>query len=109
MDFGVATFPTDLSLGPDELAKMVEDRGFESIFFPEHTHIPASRETPYPPGGDLPDEYRRIVDPFVALTAAAMAAPTLKARDRPRPGDRARPDRDRQGGRIDSTCFRAAA
>lgn len=78
MDFGLATFPTDQSLAPDELARMCEERGLESLFFPEHTHIPASRETPYPAGGELPEEYRRILDPFVALTAAAAATEKLK-------------------------------
>lgn len=78
MDFGVASFPTDRSVPPDELARMVEERGFESLFFPEHTHIPASRETPYPAGGELPEEYRRIIDPFVALTAAAVATDRLR-------------------------------
>jgi probable F420-dependent oxidoreductase len=52
---------------------MVEERGFESLFFPEHTHIPASRTTPYPAGGDLPPEYSRTYDQFVALMAAAAA------------------------------------
>ncbi len=78
MDFGIATFLTDESPGPAEMAQWVEHRGFESLFVPEHTHIPASRETPYPPGGDLPREYARILDPFVALTAAGVAAPTLR-------------------------------
>ena len=78
MHFGVATFPTDQTVAPDELARMCEERGFESLFFTEHTHIPASRETPYPAGGDLPEEYRRILDPFVALTVAACATKELK-------------------------------
>src|SRR5437764_3808981 len=62
---------------PDELARMTEERGFESLFFPEHTHIPASRETPYPIGGELPPEYSRTYDPFVALTAAAASTSRL--------------------------------
>ncbi len=78
MDFGVATFPTDESIAPDVLARLLEERGFESLFYPEHTHIPASRETPYPAGGDLPREYSRIIDPFVALTAAAAATERLR-------------------------------
>jgi alkanesulfonate monooxygenase SsuD/methylene tetrahydromethanopterin reductase-like flavin-dependent oxidoreductase (luciferase family) len=57
MDFGVMMFPTEYSLAPGELAKTVEQRGYESLFFPEHTHIPASRHTPYPAGGELPKEY----------------------------------------------------
>jgi probable F420-dependent oxidoreductase len=78
MDFGVMMFPTDEAVAPDELARMVEERGFESLLFPEHTHIPASRETPYPAGGDLPDMYARTHDPFVALTAAAAATERLR-------------------------------
>ncbi|HEV3229956.1 MAG TPA: LLM class F420-dependent oxidoreductase, partial [Solirubrobacteraceae bacterium] len=71
-------FPTDYSIGPAELARLVEERGFESLFFPEHTHIPASRDTPYPAGGDLPQEYWHTYDPFVALTAAAAATERLR-------------------------------
>jgi len=78
MDFGIASFPTDLSVTPDELARLAEERGFESLFVPEHTHIPASRETPYPAGGELPIEYSHIIDPFVALTAAAAATRHLR-------------------------------
>lgn len=64
-------FPTDETLCPTELARLVEERGFDSLFFPEHTHIPSSRATPYPAGGDLPSFYWRTHDPFVALGAAA--------------------------------------
>ena len=78
MKFGIYLFPTDYSAGPAEIGKAVEERGFESLFFPEHTHIPASRETPFPGGGDLPREYSHCLDPFVALTAAAAATTTLK-------------------------------
>jgi probable F420-dependent oxidoreductase len=78
MRFGVTMFVTDESIGIIDLAKAVEERGLDSVWVPEHTHIPTSRRTPYPMGGDLPDEYRRCLDPFVALTAAAMAAPTLR-------------------------------
>jgi probable F420-dependent oxidoreductase len=78
MRFGVTLFATDRSIGIVELARAVEERGLDSLWVPEHTHIPTSRRTPYPAGGDLPDEYRRCLDPFVALTAAAIAAPTLR-------------------------------
>ena len=78
MQFGVAIFPTDETLTPDELGRETEAHGFESLFFAEHTHIPASRETPYPAGGELPREYSRILDPFVALTAAATATERLR-------------------------------
>jgi probable F420-dependent oxidoreductase len=57
---------------------MTEERGFESLFFPEHTHIPASRQTPYPLGGELPAMYSRTYDPFVALTAAAVSTTRLR-------------------------------
>src|SRR5258708_5714425 len=71
MKFGVAIFPTDRSIGVGELVREVEERGFESFWVPEHTHIPVSRRTPYPAGGDLPEYYKRTLDPFVALTIAA--------------------------------------
>jgi probable F420-dependent oxidoreductase len=78
MDFGVMMFPTDYAVAPDELARMVEARGFESLLFPEHTHIPAARTTPYPAGGELPQEYFHTYDPFVALTAAAAATERVR-------------------------------
>jgi probable F420-dependent oxidoreductase len=77
MKFGVVTFPTEYSIGPAELARAMEERGFESLFFPEHTHIPSSRRTPWPGGAELPKEYSHILDPFVALTAAAAATERL--------------------------------
>jgi probable F420-dependent oxidoreductase len=78
MRYGVTMFTTDVSMGIIDLAKAVEERGLDSVWLPEHTHIPTSRRTPYPGGGELPDAYRRCLDPFVALTAAAMAAPTIR-------------------------------
>ena len=78
MDFGLTIFPTLDTPAPDEIARLAEERGFASLWFPEHTHIPASRETPYPAGGDLPPEYSRLYDPFIALTAAAMATTKLR-------------------------------
>jgi probable F420-dependent oxidoreductase len=78
MEIGVLMFPTDLAIRPDELAREAEARGFESLWFPEHTHIPTSRKTPWPGGTDLPDEYRRTHDPFVALMAAAAVTTRLK-------------------------------
>jgi probable F420-dependent oxidoreductase len=71
-------FATDTSVAPDEYARMVQERGFESLFYPEHTHIPSARTTPYPAGGELPEEYWHTYDPFVALTAAAGATDTLR-------------------------------
>jgi probable F420-dependent oxidoreductase len=78
MNFAVAIFPTEAVQSPAELARMAEDRGFEALLFPEHTHIPAARQTPYPAGGELPPEYSRTYDPFVALTSAAAATHTLR-------------------------------
>ena len=78
MQFGIAIFATDYAIRPDELAREIEQRGFESLWLPEHTHIPANRRTPYPAGGDLPKEYWHTYDPFVALTAAAIATATLR-------------------------------
>src|SRR5581483_3578843 len=77
MKFGVAIFPTESAQTPDEIAVMAEERGFECLLFPEHTHIPSSRSTPSPGGGELPSYYSRTYDPFVALTAAAMATERL--------------------------------
>jgi probable F420-dependent oxidoreductase len=77
MKFGIAVFLTDDAADPVTVARLVEERGFESLFFPEHTHIPASRRTPYPRGGELPREYSRTLDPFVALSAAATATQRL--------------------------------
>lgn len=76
--FGVTMFPTDTAIGPVEIAKAVEERGLDSLFFPEHTHIPASRATPFPGGGDLPEMYWRAHDPFVALGAAAAATERIR-------------------------------
>ena len=77
MRFGIAVFPADFAADPATIGRLVEERRFESLFFPEHTHIPASRRTPYPPGGELPREYSRTYDPFVALTAAAASTEKL--------------------------------
>jgi probable F420-dependent oxidoreductase len=71
-------FATDESPSPQWLARTAEELGFESVFFPEHTHIPAGRETPYPAGGELPREYARIVDPFVATAAAAAVTERVR-------------------------------
>jgi probable F420-dependent oxidoreductase len=75
--FGLSIFPTAETMQPAALGRLAEEYGFESLWFPEHTHIPVSRETPYPAGGDLPDEYSRIYDPFIGLTAAAAATERL--------------------------------
>lgn len=72
MKFGISTFVTDEGIGPAELGRAVEERGFDSLFIAEHTHIPVARQSPYPGGGDLPRIYYRTLDPFVTLTAAAV-------------------------------------
>lgn len=77
MKFGISTFVTDDGIAPAPLARAIEERGFDSLFVAEHTHIPASRESPYPGGGELPDKYYRTLDPFVTLTAAAGATERL--------------------------------
>src|SRR3981081_2330477 len=78
MQFGGAMFFTDYSMSAMELARAVEERGFESVWAPEHSHIPLSRKTPFSGGGDLPKQYYDAMDPFVVLTAPAVATKTLK-------------------------------
>ena len=78
MDLGVVSFNTEYMIRSDDLAKACEERGFESLWFPEHTHIPASRETPFPGGGDLPKQYSHMSDPFVSCASAAAVTETLK-------------------------------
>jgi probable F420-dependent oxidoreductase len=78
MHIGVFMFPTEYAIRVDQLARALEDRGFESLFLPEHTHIPTSRRTPFPSGEPLPKEYIHTLDPFVALTAAAAATSRLR-------------------------------
>jgi probable F420-dependent oxidoreductase len=78
MDIGVAFFPTHDAIDPGALAGLVEERGLESLFFPEHTHIPASRQSQYPAGGTLPRKYFHTYDLFVAMTAAAVATTRLR-------------------------------
>ena len=79
MRYGITMFATDVSIGIVELARTAEDRGLQSLWLPEHTHIPVSRRTP-PPTGDaeLAEEYKRCLDPLVALAAAATATTTLR-------------------------------
>lgn len=78
MHIGIVMFPTSYAIGVTDLGRAVEERGFESLFVPEHTHIPTSRRSPWPGNGPLPDEYRHTLDPFVAL--AAVAAVTERIR-----------------------------
>ena len=88
MDFGAAIFFTDYSMGPAELARALEERGFESLWAPEHSHIPLSRRSPFPAGGDLPKKYYDVMDPFVTLAAAAAVTTRLQGGDRHLPGRR---------------------
>src|SRR5437868_7831881 len=78
MDFGVLMFMTDYAISAPALAQALEERGFESLWVPEHSHIPLSRKTPFPGGGDLPKQYYDAMDPFVMLSAAAAATKKLK-------------------------------
>src|SRR4029453_11146212 len=102
MLFGAFYFPTDYGIAIDELARALEERGFESLFVCEHTHIPVSRRSPYPGGGELPRRYSHTHDPFVALSFAAAATRTLN----PAPALALIPQRDpttpaRGGGSLD--------
>jgi hypothetical protein len=78
MDYGVVMFPTEYGIAPDELARALEERGFESVWFPEHTHIPATRRSPWPGGAELPRDYRSAYDPFIALMTAATTTKHIK-------------------------------
>jgi probable F420-dependent oxidoreductase len=78
MHVGVAMFCTDYAMPPTELARALEERGFESLWLPEHSHIPLSRLSPYPQGGELPKKYYDVMDPFVVLGAAAAVTTRLK-------------------------------
>jgi probable F420-dependent oxidoreductase len=78
METGVAIFPTHDAVAPAEVARLAEQRGHESLFFPEHTHIPAARQTPWPGGRPLPRRYAHTFDLFVAVTAALAATSRLR-------------------------------
>src|SRR5258708_13950650 len=78
MNLGVTMFPTDYAIPPHELAVEAEARGFESVWFPEHSHIPTSRKSPWPGGPELPKYYYDTYDPFVAMGAAAVVTKTIK-------------------------------
>ena len=78
MKFGIATFVDDDTIDPMSLARAIEERGFASLMVAEHSHIPVSRESPYPSGGDLPSVYYNTLDPFVTLAAAAAVTSTIE-------------------------------
>jgi probable F420-dependent oxidoreductase len=78
MDIGLALFPTDYTIAPARVARLAEERGFVALLFPEHTHIPVSRDTPYPGGGELPPEYSHTHDLFVAMSMAAAVTERIQ-------------------------------
>lgn len=78
MELGFSSMNTPDEVRPDILARALEDRGYTSLFYGEHSHIPASRATPYPTGSPMPDQYRRMMDPFVGLMMAAAATERLQ-------------------------------
>ncbi len=78
MALGLFSFNTEYSIRPDTLAKAAEDRGYESIWFPEHTHIPSSRKTPFPGLDKMPREYAHMADPFSSSAAAAAVTERIK-------------------------------
>ncbi|WP_020671761.1 LLM class F420-dependent oxidoreductase [Amycolatopsis nigrescens] len=78
MKFGISTFVTDEGIRPGVLGKALEERGFDSLFIAEHSHIPVSRQSPYSGGGELPRYYYRTLDPFVTLTAVAAITSNLR-------------------------------
>ncbi|MCF3963359.1 LLM class F420-dependent oxidoreductase [Streptomyces fuscigenes] len=77
MKYGISTFITDQGIGPVALGRALEERGFDMLLVAEHSHIPVERRSPWPGGGELPQKYYRTLDPFVALTAAAVATERL--------------------------------
>jgi probable F420-dependent oxidoreductase len=78
MKFGASMFFTDYSIGSADLARAMEDRGFDTLWGPEHSHIPLSRKTPFPLGPELPKRYYDVMDPFVTLAVAAAVTTTLR-------------------------------
>ncbi len=80
MRTGVFYFPTEYGIETGELARALEERGFDSLFLCEHTHIPVSRRSPFPGGGELPKRYKHTHDPFVALSFAAAATAARRTR-----------------------------
>ena len=83
MHLGIFSYNVEYGARPDELARAAEERGFESFWVGEHTHIPAARQTPYPGGGELPKPYYHMADPFVSLMAAAAAKSERSCRRQP--------------------------
>src|SRR6266446_3066903 len=94
MDFGALMFFTDYAISATEFAQALEARGFESVWAPEHSHIPTARKSPWPGGGELPKVYCEAMDPFVSLTRRGGRDKDAQGRDRRLPGSAARPDPD---------------
>jgi alkanesulfonate monooxygenase SsuD/methylene tetrahydromethanopterin reductase-like flavin-dependent oxidoreductase (luciferase family) len=101
MHFGGAMFFTDYSMSAPELARALEERGFESVWAPEHSHIPLSRKTPFPGGGEVPKQYYDAMDPFVVLAAASQVTKRIKFGTGVALISTARRHPDRQAGRVD--------
>lgn len=78
LQFGLTVFSTDRSIRPDEVAEAAEAAGFELLYFPDHTHVPVKRQSPWPGGGEMPAEYARIFDPMIAMAAALGATDRLR-------------------------------
>src|SRR5438105_3399027 len=101
MRIGGQMFFTDYSMTPTELALALEERGFDSLWVPEHSHIPLTRKSPFPSGGDLPKKYYDVMDPFVVAERGRGRDQDAASRHRHLPDRSARPDPDRQAGRFD--------
>ena len=91
-DFGLVTIPTHYTIQPADLARWAEESGFESLFFGEHSHIPTSRKTPFPLGGELPMYYSEFYDPFGRLDRGCGGDPYAQDRDLGLSGAGAQPD-----------------
>ena len=109
MKIGIAMFPTDYSITPGELAQAAEERGFESLWFPEHTHIPTSRKSPWPGGPDLPEVVQANARSVHGADRRRDGDEAHQARHRHLPGGRARPDPHRQERRHPRLLSAAAA
>ena len=108
VQFGLSMFITDETIAPVALGRAAEDAGFDSIFVPEHTHIPASRESRWPGGGELPREYSHTLDPFVVAQRDRRHDRAPARRHRHRADHRARPDHARPGGGLARPPLRRA-
>ena len=97
MHLGFSSMNTANDPAPATLAKTLEQAGFESLWYGEHSHIPVSRRTPYPPGGDLPEPYKNMMDPYVSLMAAATESSSKAAMATAR-----------SGNELDSICMEAS-